>query len=132
MDSAGIDAFLRVERFAALCVEGADGSLVSMPARLLGSPDGRVRAEPADPGAITGVLSRRAPACVVADEFESYEGIRGVILQGELLGITSEGASAPRVELEVSRSTGFTFAGTLPEHLARPTPEGDACSPSGG
>ena len=125
MDPAELEMFLGVERLAALCVEGVDGSLVSVPARLVGSVDGRVQLQLADLGEIAEAVACRSPACVVADEFESYEGIRGVILQGELQSVASAGQQEPMVELEVSRSTGFSFAGTLPAHLARPAAESD-------
>ena len=81
------------------------------------SDDGRFRATPVvvqafDGDVVTAVVASpelaqgAGRACIVADEFESYEGIRGVIIQG---AIERAGAAAT-VEMAVERLSTFSFA----------------------
>jgi hypothetical protein len=55
---------------------------------------------------------------VVADEFESYEAIRGAIVKGI---VRSQPDVGPESVVEIVSVTGFSFAGTLPPQLREPT-----------
>jgi len=67
----------------------------------------------ADRKLIRAAARRQVRACLVADEFETYESIHGVIVRGVLQ--TEEHGDA--VSLRVEKTAGFTFAGTLPPEL---------------
>jgi hypothetical protein len=110
--------FLQTARPAALCVEDESGELVAMPVRVVRAGDGELRLAPAGPWWASGAAGRGGPGCVVADEFETYEGIRGVIVQGDLRPVRSAPPGGTEVVLAVSTAVGFTFAGTLPPELA--------------
>jgi hypothetical protein len=118
LDDDAVDAFLAGERLASLCFETDTGGLGALPVRVACSTRGAVRLVPPDVGACLDAAVREVPACLVADEFEDYEGIQGVIVQGVLGVTTSPPGNAGVLELRVSRRLGFTFAGTLPPALA--------------
>ncbi len=102
-------------RQGALCTEDESGDLVAIPVGLVPGGATEVRLVSADPAVTAGVAERRPPVCVVADEFESYEGIQGVIVQGSLRPDPAGGFA-----VRVTRVRGFTFAGTLPPELPGP------------
>jgi hypothetical protein len=104
-----------VARQGALCAEDESGDLVAVPVGLVPGGATEVGLVSADPAVTGAVAERRAPVCVVADEFESYEGIQGVIVQGSLRPDPARGSA-----VQVTRVRGFTFAGTLPPQLAGP------------
>ena len=120
LDADAVDEFLGRERLAALCVEAASGELEAVPVWLDAGREPPVRLLSADP-ILTGAAARRGdPACVVADEFESYEEIHGVIVQGNLGEDNRGEAGSAHVVMAVTRAVGFSFAGTLPPHLIEP------------
>lgn len=56
-----------------------------------------------------GTEVRHGPACFVADIYETYASIRGVIVQGHAA------VEAPQLlRITVARITGFSFAGKVP------------------
>ena len=116
-----ITQFRRVARHAALCVEGRDGELLPMPVQLLASSDSEFQLLLVD-GASSMTIVEGA-ACVVADEFESYEGIRGVIAQGRLHPVSPASKplagkpSNPDATLDVTKLRTFDFAESLPSSL---------------
>jgi hypothetical protein len=102
--------FLDHPRWGAVCTEDASGRLCAEP----------VWMEPAGAGVLSlrspiqlGDRGAHAPACVVADEFESYTQIRGAILRGdlELPGAVQVGRRGA-MTFRISRSHGFTFEGS--------------------
>jgi hypothetical protein len=118
--------FLGRPRSGALCFVDASGCLRAAPVELSSLQGGEIRLGAAGPVLLSGAARPGDPACVVADEFESYEGIQGVIVQGELRPDGEDGrdpgrAPLGRVVLAVTRTIGFTFAGTLPPQLVEPT-----------
>jgi hypothetical protein len=120
LSAQGVTEFLQEARPAALCVEDGSGELVAMPVRVVQACDGELLLAPAGAGWGGGGTGPEGRGCVVADEFETYEGIRGVIIQGGLRAGPAGIAHGQEVVLEVSASVGFTFAGTLPPQLAGP------------
>jgi hypothetical protein len=108
MSAGELSAFLAAQPSGAICVIGDDGRLLAVPARILGEDHGIIRVEVAAVElAFTSDDERRA--CVVADTFLSYDGIRGVIAQG---GAEPAGDRPvnPMVAFTVSRTATFSFA----------------------
>lgn len=100
--SAGeIAQFVATRRLASLCVEDEAGELRAVPAWAVSKGGDTVDIEM--PDTPTLALRPETAACVVADEFETYEGIRGVILRGQL---------TDDHRLLVEHKLGFTFEGT--------------------
>jgi hypothetical protein len=116
--AAAIAAFLGQERTGSLCLEDDSGRLRACPVRIVPVGQSGLHVVPADPWVNEAAVGRRPPACLVADEFESYEAIQGVIVQGHLRQDVTSRSDPPSVVIEVTRTVGFTFAGTLPAHLA--------------
>jgi hypothetical protein len=54
----------------------------------------------------------RADACLVADEFADYVGIRGAIVRGVLHTPGQGGSDRQARWLSITRARGFSFAGT--------------------
>jgi hypothetical protein len=115
--------FLRTRRWAALCVESATGDLISTPVRIAAAGESELGIVAVDDPAVHRGARRRAPGCVVSDEFESYEAIRGVIVQGVLHEPESGTAESGEVALTITTMIGFSFAGTLPPELTEAGPE---------
>lgn len=89
MSDEALDEFLREPRWAALATI-VGGELCAQPVWITNASHTGVDVHAAaDPG----------PACVVADIYESYAGIRGAILRGELRDN----------HLTVARAHGFSF-----------------------
>jgi hypothetical protein len=116
LDVDGIDRFLGQERWGSLCAEDPTGDLRAMPVLLAGGSSLEVRLVSADRDATHALATEQSSVCVVADIFETYEGIEGVILRGRL---HEDGRAGGVVALEVVSRLGFTFAGTLPPELGR-------------
>jgi hypothetical protein len=95
---------------AALCVDDGE-HLRAVPVRILAATADVVEVAVRDDSAVAVGLADRA-ACLVADEFASYEQIRGTIARGVIVH-----GSRGVVTLALRAVTGFSFAGTLPEHL---------------
>jgi hypothetical protein len=128
LDPEAVDRFLGQERWASMCAEDASGVLSAVPVRLIGGKSTDVAFLSADPEASAAVALDGRPVCLVADQFESYDGIEGVILRGRLHQRAGAKAVAGRGQppvadekehfvLEVASGIGFTFAGTLPPEL---------------
>src|SRR5437016_10505407 len=114
MSDAELRAWMMRHPTGAMCVLKANGRLEATPVRVHSGDGATVTVVVASPGVAEpgGDTRDRLRACIVADEFESYEGIRGVILQGS---VAPEGAI---VDMTVERMTTFSFArpgnGTAP------------------
>lgn len=73
--------FMASRPSGALCVTDDDGRLLALPARVLDAGDAIVRVELPHRDR-TPAFETARQGCLVADTFESYEGIRGVIARG--------------------------------------------------
>jgi hypothetical protein len=108
MTAPELAAFLASRPAGAICVDDDDGRLLALPARVLDAEDGVLRVEvPGGEGA--AALSAERQCCVVADVFESYEAIRGVIVQGPAM-CTDSSTAQPVVTLKATRTTSFSFS----------------------
>ena len=110
LDPQGIDRFLAKTRWGALCGVDSAGELLAIPAMVSPDAGGRLVLESPQPETTGGLAARGASVCVVVDEFETYEGIEGVILKGRI----GPGRIFGETLMEVASRVGFTFAGTLP------------------
>lgn len=106
---AGLE-FLGRQRWAAVCVEVTDGTLRCTPA-LVRTRDGDrlALAVPSGPPGLDGVGT--VGAALVADEFTSYEQIRGVIARGTL--VCDQGPP----EFRLAHVASFSFRGGTPTSL---------------
>jgi len=107
MEPAELEAFLAEPRWAGLCLEDEQGRLRAVPAWIAG---GHVQGD-VEVTVPAGALPAMdpAPACLVADRFESYVGIRGAILRGRLRPAE---AGDEQWRLTVAKAHGFSFANT--------------------
>jgi hypothetical protein len=108
MSAGELSAFLAARPSGAICVVDDHGRLLAVPARVLDERDGIIHV---DVGAVELAFTSdgERPACMVADSFESYDGIRGFIAQGH----ATPGGTAPAnptVALTVTRRATFSFA----------------------
>ena len=103
MDDHDRTAFLATPRFAGLCTQDDEGRLVTSPVWIEGASDQALELTLLIDTPIGGA------ACVVADEFNSYVGIRGAIVRG-LLEEAPPDPSHRR--LAISRARGFSFEDT--------------------
>jgi hypothetical protein len=108
MPADDVAAFLAGEPSGALCVVDDAGRLLAVPARVVDAVAGVLRVELTGTDLAPSFGDVRA-GCVVADSFESYDGIRGVIARGPVARIN--GAAAPMVAMTVTRVVGFSFEG---------------------
>jgi hypothetical protein len=108
MSDGELAAFLAGRPTGALCVVDDHGRLLALPARIIDADDGVVRAE-VSAADISAALAGERQGCVVADVFETYEGIRGVIAQGLVVCDNTE-AAVPVIALNMTRTTSFSFA----------------------
>ncbi|BBX18162.1 Uncharacterised protein [Mycolicibacterium gilvum] len=106
MSEAELVAFLAAQPSGAICVSDDDGRLLAMPARILNKDGDIVTAEVAD-AELASAFDDELSACVVADSFETYEAIRGVIAQGPAVRVAGQ---RPVVALTVARVATFSFA----------------------
>jgi len=88
---------------ASLCLEAADGSLRALPVRVV-----QATLDVVGLSAAAGANLEAGPACLVADEFASYVGIRGAIVRGALSVVAADG----RADLTVTHARGFSFENT--------------------
>jgi hypothetical protein len=108
MSADELAAFLTTGPLGALCVIDDEGRLVAVPARILDERGGTLRVELAAAD-LASTFEQPRRGCVVADTFESYEGIRGVIARGP--AAPAGGAAAhPIVALTMARTATFSFA----------------------
>jgi|GEM_PF-1376906 len=110
-DSAAVEHFLTTPGWFAVCGEDSSGALVALPAFLVsGKPERVVLATPETD--LPPNSGNEVDVAIVADEFASYEGIRGVIAQGVVVSTDEH-----RLHIDVVRAKGFSFANTLPDEL---------------
>ncbi|MCU1344826.1 MAG: hypothetical protein JWL70_1092, partial [Acidimicrobiia bacterium] len=95
-------AFLSTGPLAGLCVEDSEGRLRAVPVWVHSASADVVTVRP-----VGGSSTLAGPACLVADEFASYVGIRGAIVRGEL-----EPASNEAAVMRVTHASGFSFENT--------------------
>ena len=110
MDAVELAAWLSRQPTGALCVSTA-GRLRAVPAVVRQAAGGSIRLALTTPE----IVDDGEDCCLVADEFESYEGIRGVIVQG------SATRNEQVVELAVERVSSFSFARPVGDTPAAPT-----------
>lgn len=108
MSAGELTAFLATQPWGALCVTGDDGRLLAVPARVLDEHDGILRVELAA-ATLASTFEQPRRGSVVADSFESYDGIRGVIVRGAAAP-AGGGAPHPIVALTMARTATFSFA----------------------
>ena len=114
LDVDGIDRFLDEERWGSLCAEDPAGDLWAIPVLLAGGSSVEVRMVSPERDASHALATGQSSVCVVADIFETYEGIEGVILRGR---VREDGQAGGGLALEVVSKLGFTFAASLPPEL---------------
>jgi hypothetical protein len=108
MSADELAAFLATQPSGAICVSDDDGHLLAMPAQVLDEDRGVLRVELASAD-LASAFGNQRQACVVADTFESYESIRGVIARGPVTRV--DGATPrPTVALTMARTATFSFA----------------------
>jgi hypothetical protein len=108
MSADELATFLAAGPLGALCVTDDEGRLVAVPARILDEHGGTLRVELAAAD-LASTFEQPRRGCVVADTFESYEGIRGVIARGP--AAPAGGVAAhPIVALTMARTATFSFA----------------------
>jgi hypothetical protein len=100
--------FLAGQPSGAICVIDDDGRLLAVPARILNEDGGILSVEVAGTD-LASTFGHERQGCVVADAFESYAGIRGVIARGPA---AHADVTAPHqvVALTMARIATFTFA----------------------
>ncbi len=108
MSSDEFDAFIAGHPSGAICVIDGDGRLVAVPARVLDDLDGILRVE-ISPAEMDPTFTHERQACVVADSFESYDAIRGVIARGKTAPADTT-TPHPVVALTSARTSTFSFA----------------------
>jgi predicted methyltransferase len=101
-------AFLATQPSGAICVIDDDGRLLVVPARILNEDAGILSVQVAGTD-LASTFGRERQGCVVADAFESYDGIRGVIARGTAAHADVT-ASHQVVALTMTRVSTFTFA----------------------
>jgi hypothetical protein len=112
MSADELDAFIATHPSGAICVVDDDGRLLAVPARVLDEPDGVLRVE-ISAEELLSTFTQERQACVVADSFESYDAIMGVIVRGKTAPDTT--ASHPVVALTSARTATFSFASSRRE-----------------
>lgn len=113
-ESAALE-ILAAQSWVAVCVEDGDGALRCTPALLRGLDGKRAQLDvPDGQPPISG--SGPARAALVADEFRSYKGIRGVIARG-LFTQDGDLTAPPTAEFQLRHIASFSFAGRLPVGL---------------
>ena len=108
MSADELAAFLATRPSGALCVIDDDGHLLAVPARVVDKDDGVLHVELADAD-LASTFDHERQGCMVADSFESYDAIRGVIARGPVTSV--DGATPhPAVTLTMARTATFSFA----------------------
>jgi predicted methyltransferase len=113
MSADELDAFIATHPSGAICVVDDDGRLLAVPARVLDELDGVLRVE-ISAAELDSMFTQERQACVVADSFESYDAIRGVIARGEAASADTT-AVHPVVLLTTARTATFSFASSRRE-----------------
>jgi predicted methyltransferase len=108
MSADELNAFIATHPSGAICVIDGDGRLLAVPARVLDELDGVLRVE-ISAGELDSPFTQERQACVVADSFESYDAIRGVIARGRSAAADTT-APRPVVALTTARTDTFSFA----------------------
>lgn len=108
MSADELDAFIATHPSGAICVIDGDGRLLAAPARVLDVLDGIVRVE-ISAAELDSMFTQERQACVVADSFESYDAIRGVIARGKTAPADAT-VPHPVVALTTARTATFSFA----------------------
>jgi hypothetical protein len=120
---SGLD-FLGTPRWTALCIEQSDGTLRCTPAFLRGRDDDHLHLAVPD-GQPAFTMPGTGRAALVADEFASYDEIRGVIARGTITG------DPPRdAHFQLGRVASFSFQGRTPSALTRPSAPDESASGS--
>lgn len=112
--------FLAAQPSGAICVVGDDGRLFALPARVLFERDAVLRVELADTDLVS-TFDHERQACVVADIFETYAGIRGIVARGP--AVRTDGSLPAVVALTMQRTATFTFAEDRPPESAQTVPD---------
>jgi hypothetical protein len=108
MSADELAAFLATQPSGAICVSDDDGHLLAMPARVLDEDGGVLRVELTGAD-LASTFDRARQGCVVADSFESYDAIRGVIARGPATRVDGP-AQHLTVALTMVRTVTFSFA----------------------
>ena len=108
MSADALKAFLATHPWGAICVVDDDGRLLAVPARVLDELDGILRVE-LTAAEVVSTFAQERQACVVADSFESYDAIRGVIARGRAAPADTTPLH-PIVAVTTARTATFSFA----------------------
>jgi hypothetical protein len=104
-------SFLAARPSGAICTVDDEGRLFAVPARVLEADDAILHVELADAD-LDSALDHERQACIVADTFETYDGIRGVIARGP--AVRTDQSVPAVVAVTMKRTTTFTFAQDRP------------------
>jgi hypothetical protein len=106
MESDELVALLSEHPSGALCMVSAKGTLQAWPARVHSAEAEVVHVNVVH--ADTNVPSDAGQACLVVDQFGSYEGIRGAMIQG-----AAGSAGTGTIDISISLVVTFSFGATL-------------------
>ena len=110
MEDEALRDFLTQPRWACLCIQDATGALRAAPAWVQSATEDEVVVSLPDGADLPD--RDRADACLVADEFADYVGIRGAIVRGVLHPSGGDGTDRRARRLSITRARGFSFEGT--------------------
>ena len=108
MSADELAAFLATQPSGAICVIDDDGHLLAVPARVLDEDDGVLHVQLADAD-LASTFDHERQGCMVADSFESYDAIRGVIARGPATRVDGS-ADNRTVAVTRARTATFSFA----------------------
>jgi hypothetical protein len=117
LDDESARSFMLHAGTGSLCFEDGEGRLCATPVDLRASSEATLVFAAPDIRELARATKRGGHACFVADEFETYEGIKGVIVRGTL---ASGGSPPPQINLLIDSVIGFSFANTLPARFKSP------------
>jgi hypothetical protein len=109
MEPSELADFLSRPRWASVCFEDGQGVLRAVPMWMTEANREEIQMEA--PAGDLGDERPQAHACLVADDFKTYVGIRGAIIRG-LLRSFGDGTDPRRRALTIAKAHGFSFENT--------------------
>lgn len=111
MGEEELQQFLATPRWASLCIRDSGDGLRVLPVWVQEASPTSMQL--VSPRPLTSSGPAGAPACLVADHFESYVGIRGAIVRGAATVSMADGASGTsHLSLRLRTAHGFSFENT--------------------
>src|ERR1700749_4271199 len=96
LDDESARSFMSHAGTGSLCFEDSEGRLCATPVELRASSEAALVFAAPDIRELAIATKRGSHACFVAYEFETYEGIKGVVVRGTL---ATGGAPPPQINL---------------------------------